>query len=85
MWVGTFHRFCSRLLRWHADLVGLTVEAAQSAWAAAGFTPQNLSFTNYRCHNETFGEGLVWWHTGVVGSLQPLQFAHVTGYVNTCE
>ncbi len=23
MWVGTFHRFCSRLLRWHADLVGL--------------------------------------------------------------
>jgi hypothetical protein len=66
------------------DLVGLTEQEARTAWAAAGFVPQFLAFpdSQRRCHDETFGKGLVWWTTGVPGELEPLQFAHRSASIN---
>jgi hypothetical protein len=66
------------------DLVGLTEQEARAAWVAAGFVPQFLTFpdSQRRCHDEAFGEGLVWWATGVPGELEPLQFAHRSASIN---
>lgn len=66
------------------DLVGLTEPEARKAWEAAGFVSQFLTFpdSQARCHDEAFGEGLVWWHTGVPGELEPLQFAHRSASIN---
>jgi len=66
------------------DLVGLTKQEARKAWETAGFVSQFLTFpdSQARCHDEAFGEGLVWWHTGVSGELEPLQFAHRSASIN---
>lgn len=86
VWVGTFHRFCARLLRKYARLVGLqenyTIYDADSSLRAlrqamAGLKPQATSVSS-----ESVASSISWAKNNLIGpaEYQPRQ-AHVPGEV----